>query len=136
VPAAREESPPEAGPRVRLDVIVEPTAESVYEARQSLRDALDGEFSPRVANAALDVAHELLINAHHHGAPPISLGVELGARGVLIEVTDASNVPAKLLPYRPGVSERGLGLQLVRQLTTEWGQHVGDEGKTVWARID
>ena len=40
-----------------------------------------------------------------------------------------------MLPYRPGLSDKGLGLRLVKQLSTHWGAAVDDGGKWVWARI-
>jgi hypothetical protein len=33
------------------------------------------------------------------------------------------------------VSEKGLGLRLVRRLSTHWGTATDDGGKWVWARI-
>ncbi len=41
----------------------------------------------------------------------------------------------RVLPYRPGLSEKGLGLRLVKQLSTYWGAAADDGGKWVWARI-
>jgi two-component sensor histidine kinase len=87
----------------------------------------------RVANAVLDVAHELLVNAHQHGSPQVLLTVRTGTDEIRIDVHDCSAAPARLLPYRPGVSEHGLGLQLVRQLSRQWGQTTDDDGKSVWA---
>jgi two-component sensor histidine kinase len=123
-------------PRVRYEADIAPSAQDVHDARSGLRSLLD-EFSlpVRTSNAALVVAHELLLNALQHGAPPIRLTVEIDDVGVLVEVHDGSAAPARSLPYRPGVSERGLGLRLVRQLASDWGQDVGTAGKTVWARV-
>jgi len=54
---------------------------------------------------------------------------------VRVEVSDGSPEPARPRPYRTGVSESGLGLQLVEHLSTSWGQTPQDEGKKVWALI-
>jgi len=125
------------GPELALEV--EAGAAELREARAALRSHLEElDLGLRVANAVLDVAHELIVNAHQHGAPPVRLTVLAGADDVRVEVFDASTNPARLLPYRPGVSEHGLGLQLVRQLSLTWGQTMepegpGPAGKSVWA---
>src|SRR4051794_40924423 len=129
-------TPDDGTPRVRYVTDVAPTTQGVHDARIGLRAVLvDLGMQPRMSNAALDVAHELLLNAHQHAAPPIRLAVEVSNALVLVEVRDGSVEPARSLPYRPGVSDHGLGLRLVRQLAMEWGQDVGTDGKTVWARI-
>jgi two-component sensor histidine kinase len=129
-------SPDDLTPRVRYETDVVPSTQAVHDARGGLRTVLhDLGMSPRLSNAALDIAHELLLNAHQHAAPPIRLSVEVGEHAVFIEVRDGSVEPARALPYRPGVSDHGLGLRLVRQLASEWGQEIGSEGKSVWARI-
>ena len=103
-------------------------------ARNRLRALLEEwQLDQRLANAVLDVAHELLVNAHRHGAPEVRLTVQTGTNEIRVDVRDGSSAPARLLPYRPGVSEHGLGLQLVRQLSSQWGQTTDDNGKSVWA---
>jgi two-component sensor histidine kinase len=87
----------------------------------------------RTANAVRDVAHELLTNALHHGQPPVELALHAGTLHLRLLVSDAAKSPARMLPYRPGVSEHGLGLRLVQQLSSEWGQQARRDGKTVWA---
>ena len=102
--------------------------------RNQLRALLDQwQLEIRLANAVLDVTHELLVNAHRHGEPQVRLTVQTGTNEIRIDVHDESSAPARLLPYRPGVSEHGLGLQLVRQLSSQWGQTTDDNGKSVWA---
>jgi two-component sensor histidine kinase len=81
------------------------------------------------------VAHELVSNAVKHGDPPVALRLALHGSAVGITVSDASPLPARRLPYRSGVSERGLGLRLVTQLSREWGQRPDADGKSVWARV-
>ena len=137
--AASVASTDDETPRVVYAADVAATPQDVRSARLGLRTVLAEVGLPvRVCNAALDVAHELLLNAVEHGRPPIRLVVEVGQVGesvVLVQVRDGSSEPARGLPYRPGVSDRGLGLRLVRQLAAEWGQEVGTTDKTVWARI-
>lgn len=119
---------------MQLTCEVAPGAQDMRAVRDRLRELLaNWQLEDRLANAVLDVTHELLVNAHRHGAPPVRLTVEAGAHEIRADVRDASPVPARLLPYRPGFSEHGLGLRLVRQLSTEWGQTTDDDGKSVWA---
>jgi two-component sensor histidine kinase len=130
-------------PQIRLERVVDAGAAEIRAARLELRRHLeDWQLGDRLANAVLDVAHELIVNAHQHAQPPVRLTVAVGVSAVRVEVRDGSAQPTRLLPYRPGVSEHGLGLQLVRQLSTQWGQTLDEPGtaspggKTVWAVFD
>ena len=88
-----------------------------------------------VRNAAVDIASELVANAAAHGTGPVVLALERGAGNLLVRAWDDGPGTPRVLPYRPGLSERGLGLRLVKQLSTHWGAAVDDGGKWVWARI-
>jgi signal transduction histidine kinase len=88
-----------------------------------------------VRNAAVDIASELVSNAAAHGSGPVVLAVERGAGNLLVRAWDDGPGSPRVLPYRPGVSEKGLGLRLVKQLSTHWGAAADDGGKWVWARI-
>jgi anti-sigma regulatory factor (Ser/Thr protein kinase) len=88
-----------------------------------------------VRNAAVDIASELVSNAAAHGTGPVVLALERGAGNLLVRAWDDGPGTPKVIPYRPGVSEKGLGLRLVKQLSTHWGAAVDDGGKWVWARI-
>jgi two-component sensor histidine kinase len=121
-----------------LTQAIEPSAEGLRAARQLIVVTLrEWAMDDRAANAALDIANELLSNAVQHGRPPIRLRVELdGSAGtVTVAVSDGSTAPARPLPYRTGLSERGLGLRIVAQLSTSWGQRPEGEGKSVWATV-
>jgi two-component sensor histidine kinase len=120
--------------QLHLTCEVAASAEEMRAVRTQLRKLLiEWQLEERVANAVLDVAHELLVNAHQHGAPQVRLTVQTGTNEIRIDVRDGSVAPARLLPYRPGLSEHGLGLQLVRQLSRQWGQTTDESGKSVWA---
>lgn len=88
-----------------------------------------------VRNAAVDVASELVANAAACASGPVVLALERGAGNLLVRVWDDGPGLPRMLPYRPGVSEKGLGLRLVKQLSTHWGAATDDRGKWVWARI-
>src|SRR3954470_7821447 len=91
----------------------------------------------RAANAALDIANELMSHAVHHPRPPISVRVELdGPTGsVTVVVSDGDPTPARLLPYRAGLSEGGHVLHLVTLLSTAWGHRRDGDVKSVWATV-
>jgi anti-sigma regulatory factor (Ser/Thr protein kinase) len=121
-------------PRLTLQRDVPAGVDAIQAVRTDLRPLLrEWQLDERLANAVLDVAQELLVNAHHHATPPVQLTVTTTTDEVRVEVRDASSDPARLLPYRPGLSDHGLGLQLVRQLSRRWGQRTLDDGKVVWA---
>jgi two-component sensor histidine kinase len=119
---------------LRLTCEVAATADAMRTVRTQLRELLtQWRLEDRTANAVLDVTHELLVNAHQHGTAPVQLTLEAGTAEIRAAVRDCSASPARLLAYRPGVSDHGLGLQLVRQLSSQWGQTTHDDGKSVWA---
>lgn len=129
-------APPSAPSRRLVSRLVDVGETAQRTLRGDLRTLLEKwDVETAVANAALDVGHELVANAHRHGRPPVLLTLEATAGEVFVCVHDASPDAAVLRPYRLGVSESGLGLHLVRQLSARWGQAVDPEGKLVWARI-
>jgi two-component sensor histidine kinase len=88
-----------------------------------------------VRNAAVDIASELVSNAAAFGTGTVVLALERGAGNLLVRAWDDGPGTPRVLPYRPGLSEKGLGLRLVKQLSTHWGAAADDGGKWVWARI-
>ena len=117
---------------------VEPSAAGLRAARQLVVESLrQWAIDDRASNAALDIANELMSNAVQHGRPPIAVRVELDriAGTVTVVVSDGSTAPARPLPYRAGLSERGLGLRIVAQLSASWGQRPDSDGKSVWATV-
>lgn len=88
-----------------------------------------------VVSAASDVVSELVTNAVTGANEPLVLALELGTDDLLVQVWDDGPGLPRLLPYRPGISERGIGLRLVSQLSTAWGALEEQGGKWVWARL-
>jgi anti-sigma regulatory factor (Ser/Thr protein kinase) len=88
-----------------------------------------------VRNAAVDIASELVANAVAHSSGPVVLALERGPGNLLVRAWDDGPGSPRVLPYRPGLSDKGLGLRLVKQLSTHWGAAADDGGKWVWARI-
>jgi len=117
---------------------VEPSADGLRAARGLIVESLrQWSIDDRAANSALDIANELMSNAVQHGRPPIAVRVELDRINgtITVVVSDGSTAPARPLPYRAGLSERGLGLRIVAQLSSTWGQRPDGEGKSVWATV-
>ena len=117
---------------------VEPTADGLRAARHLVIESLRRwSIDERTANAALDVANELMSNAVQHGLPPIAVHIDFdhAAGAVTVVVSDGSPTRAQPLPYRAGLSERGLGLRIVAQLSSSWGQRTDADGKSVWATM-
>lgn len=106
-------------------------------ARAFSRDTCERWAVPAaVTSAVTDLAGELVANAARHGEGPVVLAVELGAGQVSVSVYDDAPGRPELLPYRPGVSDHGLGLHLVQRLSDRWGwTGDGGGGKWVWARV-
>lgn len=86
-------------------------------------------------STVVDLASELVSNAARHAGGPIDLALERRGEHLVVLVTDDSEQPPRLLPYRRGVSEQGIGLRLVDQLSHSWGWHAVRGGKQVWARV-
>lgn len=88
-----------------------------------------------LAASAVDVATELVANALRCSRGPVVLRLELRADGLLVSAWDDGDGRPRVRPYRPGVSERGIGLHLVEHLSQAWGWTDEQGGKWVWARM-
>jgi anti-sigma regulatory factor (Ser/Thr protein kinase) len=77
---------------------------------------------------------EVVTNAVLHAGPPIVVEGGVVDEKVRVEVSDGS--PASPLKRQPGrLSPTGRGLNLLDQLTSDWGVEVTGQGKTVWFEI-
>ncbi|MCW2613675.1 MAG: serine/threonine protein kinase, partial [Frankiales bacterium] len=118
----------------RTELVADPSAPR--EARASSRETCRRwSLPPAIASAVVDLASELVSNAARHGHGPVVLALELGTGQVSVSVFDDGPGHPELLPYRPGLSERGLGLHLVQRLSDRWGWTGDGHGKWVWARV-
>jgi anti-sigma regulatory factor (Ser/Thr protein kinase) len=112
------------------------TASSAGQARSFCRDTCaDWGLARTFASTTTDVVSELVANASQHAAGPVVVSLERATDEVLVRVWDNSLEPPRVVPYRAGVSERGIGLRLVSQLTSAWGWAEQEGGKQVWAQI-
>lgn len=115
---------------------LEPAPASSQLARAFCRDTCAAwQLPDPTATSALDICSELVANAVRHTAHTIVVALELRPTGLLVSVWDDGPGRPRLLPYRPGISERGIGLRLVKQLSEQWGSSDEQEGKWVWARL-
>lgn len=88
-----------------------------------------------VVNAVIDIASELTANAVRHATAPVVLALERQGDELWVSAWDDGPGRPRLLPYRPGMSEHGLGLHLVTRLSREWGCSEDQAGKWVWAAV-
>lgn len=127
---------PDKAPRLLRRLELPPTPDSPRAARATCRETCDEWELPHVVGSAVaDLASELVGNACRHGTGPVVVALELSGSTLTISVFDDGPGRPGLLPYRPGVSERGLGLHLVQHLSEEWGWTDDGPGKWVWARV-
>lgn len=130
--APRAPDAPSLSRRVLLDV----DRAAVRLGRSFTRSTCEEWGLPQpVVSAASDVVSELVANAARGASEPLVLSLELGADELLVQVWDDGPGLPRLLPYRTGISERGIGLRLVSQLSTAWGALEEQGGKWVWARL-
>ena len=87
-----------------------------------------------VSSAVIDLASELVSNAVLHAGGALELVLERRLEHLLVTVSDGSSDPPRRVAYRAGISEHGIGLRLVEQLSESWGWTAAPEGKRVWAR--
>ncbi len=99
--------------------------------RATLDRLLPGVDTTWVCDVVM-VLDELMSNAVQHGWGCRQVQLSLHDRRILLQVTDASTAPARLLDSAVrGVS----GLRLIENISTRWGQDVTARGKTVWAEL-
>jgi anti-sigma regulatory factor (Ser/Thr protein kinase) len=116
----------------RLDLEQDPA--SVGAARQFVREVVRGWGAEDPDDTAALVASELVTNALHHAAGPVSLFGAGRLDRVVLSVTDGSTTPAEV-EVRGLLAESGRGLALVQSLTRAWGEELLPDGKRVWAEV-
>lgn len=107
---------------------------AVREARRFVSEHL-ADAEPDVRERAVLLVSELTSNAVRHAGTGFEVSVEARGSDFLVEVSDAG-------PGEPVVQERdrtrpaGRGLQLVEDLSGEWGvRRHGSNLKTIWFTI-
>ena len=134
-PAGRP-APVEDGPVLEHRLALQPGPTGARAARASCRSVCERWGVPEaVRSAAVDVASELVTNGLRATSTAVVLTLELTPHQLVVRVWDDGPGSPQLLPYRPGVSQHGLGLRLVQRLSEDWGWEPAGGGKTVWARL-
>jgi anti-sigma regulatory factor (Ser/Thr protein kinase) len=80
------------------------------------------------------VVSELATNAVVHARSPFSVAARRQSSGVRLSVQDLSTAEPVIRSYTP-MAPSGRGLQLVADLTSNWGVETTSAGKTVWAEL-
>jgi anti-sigma regulatory factor (Ser/Thr protein kinase) len=113
------------------DLPLDPDTSSARTARRFITDML-GEWA-NVDDVEL-IASELVVNAVHHGSPPLSL--TLAVDGDVATVTVVNRGDAEpVLGTASDEDDRGRGLAIVAQLADDWGWRAVDSGIEVWASV-
>ena len=109
------------------------------EARLFLSEALERFHVDVDADAVRLLTSEIASNAGRHGKEPIDVSVSVEEAGVRVSIFDRGSGfdPDELRfdqSFNPE-AEGGRGLQLVHNLSSEWGVERHDEGTEVWFRL-
>jgi hypothetical protein len=103
-------------------------------ARDFIRSTLSEWGLTALGDDALLVATELATNSIRHAQSGFSLSLARSSHGLRLAVGDARR---GMTTPRPADDDTGgRGLNLVAATARDWGQHVLDSGKLVWAEID
>jgi PAS domain S-box-containing protein len=87
------------------------------------------------AETATLLASELVTNALLHADGPYRIGVESGEGVLRIGVTDATT-DGPQIGEASDEATSGRGIRLVDSLTSRWGVHLNEGGKTVWFELE
>ncbi len=128
--------PPRRSPVLTATRVLDATPAAARHARSFVRSsAEEWAVEADVVERVVDICSELVANAVKHGGGRITETLEMDVRRATVVVWDAVPQPPRMLPYRPGVSQRGLGLRIVQQLAGSWGFRSAPYGKFVWAAV-
>jgi anti-sigma regulatory factor (Ser/Thr protein kinase) len=107
------------------------------DARALLRDALHTWELDGLGDVTEIIVTELVANVVRHVGTTMTLRISATADRsmVRIEVDDPSSRDPEVQHPKHG-SDGGRGLMIVDALSTRWGVHHRESGKTVWAEID
>lgn len=107
---------------------------SVGEARALTRQALTEPDQEPILDDAELLVSEVVTNALMHAGTPIDLWIAMLGHTLRVEVSDG----APHLPVRrdyAAMAGTGRGLQLLEELSDQWGVDTVGDGKTVWFEL-
>jgi anti-sigma regulatory factor (Ser/Thr protein kinase) len=109
------------------------------EARLFLSEALERFNVELDEDAARLLTSEIASNAVRYGKEPIDVSISVEERGLRVSIFDrGSGFDPDELRLDQGFSpepEGGRGLQMVRNLSSDWGVEPRDDGTEVWFRL-
>jgi anti-sigma regulatory factor (Ser/Thr protein kinase) len=108
-----------------------PSLASATGARRFTEQVLDGWQIDDVRDVVRLLVSELVINAVLHARTAVTLCLHHEPGRLRVEVSDGSTAPPVLRSPGPRAAT-GRGLQIVANLSDEWGVDMQREGKTVW----
>jgi PAS domain S-box-containing protein len=111
-----------------------PQPSSVAEARQHVRDFLEGAGRSDLLEPALLLVSEIVTNALLHAGTEVDLAGHLDGDSVRLEVGDGSTHLPSRRDYAP-TSGTGRGLLMLESMVDDWGVTRRERGKVVWFRI-
>ena len=112
-----------------------PVEEAAATARRLVAGACSTFGMAELADDAALLTSELVTNAVRHASEPIELRVGNHRGGVVVAVTDDSDV-MPMIPQLEQYGERGRGMRLVDALAVQWGiEKDPSPGKTVWFHL-
>jgi anti-sigma regulatory factor (Ser/Thr protein kinase) len=119
----------ESTPRTERELPISREAPSM--AREFLRQATCPEHHIEVLEDAVLLVSELVTNSVLHGGPPVVVAVDCDGEALRVRVRDGSpSLPE--LRHAQQVDEGGRGLELVANLSQDWGVDPVEDGKHVW----
>jgi anti-sigma regulatory factor (Ser/Thr protein kinase) len=100
-------------------------------ARSFLRSSTCVDHHSSVLDDAVLLVSELVTNSVLHGGPPVVVAVDCDGEALQVRVRDGSStMPEPREADRD--AEGGRGLELVANLSADWGVDPEDGGKHVW----
>lgn len=112
-----------------------PLEEAVADARRKVVGACEEYGLAHLSDDAALLTSEVVTNAVRHASRPIDLHVGNHRGGVVVAVSDDSEVIPKIGELEQ-YAERGRGMRLVDALAVQWGIERGlSTGKTVWFHL-
>jgi anti-sigma regulatory factor (Ser/Thr protein kinase) len=104
-------------------------------ARRFVRQTLSGWGCDELVLSTELVVSELVSNSILHARSALLLRLRQVDSAILVEVADGSSI-APIRRHYAADATTGRGLGLVTVMTNgDWGSHVNEDGKVVWARV-
>ena len=108
----------------------------VADARRFVDSHLREHGLSQQSDVVVVVVSELATNAVLYSASSFSVSLGLADHTLTLSVRDGSlDPPLESAPQRP-LDERGRGLHIVSQLSSDWGVIPERDGKLVWAEFE